>query len=218
MRSDKSLGRRAMRTFTRLLPLLAVAIMPLGVAHAQGGAKGPAAPKAKQQKLRGEWQRAGSGFACQVHSQNKLTPGADMAVALARACQRMGPLGIGGDARTLKARLGDPFRTLPQPNDATAFAYFVETPGQLPYLVVTVHKDRIVALQITGPAAAKSFSFNGINLGDSTDSLTGRFGPPDGKQPSSLKDTEVWGYGRWPFTFEVKGGRVTSIRIHDPGS
>jgi hypothetical protein len=212
-----------MRTFTRLLLLLAAALSPLFVAHAQEGAKAPAAPKATQQKqsgdeLRGEWQRAGSGFACQVHSQKKLTPGPDMAVALARACQRMGPLGIGGDARTLKARLGEPFRSLPQPNDATAFVYFVETPGQHPYLVVTVHKDRIVALQITGSAAAKAYSFNGLNLGDSTETLLARFGPPEGRQPSSLKDTEVWGYGPWPFTFEVKGGRVTSIRIHDPAN
>jgi hypothetical protein len=31
-----------------------------------------------------------------------------------------------------------------------------------------------------------------------------------------LPGTDLWSYGVWPFSFEVKDGRVTSIRISDP--
>jgi hypothetical protein len=77
-------------------------------------------------------------------------------------------------------------------------------------------KNRVVALQVTGAVAAKRYSFNHIDLGSSTDTLVQYFGQPNHLEPSSEKDTDLWTYRSWPFSFEVKGGHVTSIRIAEP--
>jgi hypothetical protein len=128
----------------------------------------------------------------------------------------MGQLVIGGEVRTLNSIAAAPHHTLPQPKGATALVYFIDGPGRYPYLVATVLQDRIVALQVTGPAASKGFSFNHIDLGASTETLIQYFGRPNHLEPSGEKDTDVWAYAPWPFSFEVKDGHVTSIRIVDP--
>ena len=138
------------------------------------------------------------------------------AEALLMACMHMGPFVIGGGARTLEPVLVPPHRRLPQPKEATALLWFLGEPGHYPYFVATVRNDKIVALQVTGSAHPKAYGFNHVNLGDSTDTLTKYFGPAFRVGKSDLPDTDVWHYGRWPFSFEVKAGRVTSIRIADP--
>lgn len=176
----------------------------------------PGAPVVSYQ--RGEWIRAGAGFACRVPSTQRIPPEAIRPEEMTRACLHMGPFVIGDEAQTLKSLLGTPHRTHPLPKGATAWVYFVDGPGRYPYLVATVLQDRIVALQITGPAPAtsKDFSFNHIDLGAGIDTLLKIFGPVKHTQPSTEKDTDVWSYPPWPFSFEVKDSHVTSIRITDP--
>src|SRR5262249_6670658 len=99
---------------------------------------------------------------------------------------------------------------------AVAWIYFLERAGSYPYLAVTVAQDRIVALQISGPAPAKGYSFNHVDLGAATDSVIQYFGRPSRIGPSGLEATDLWSYTPWPFSFEVKDGHVTSIRIADP--
>ena len=167
--------------------------------------------------LRGEWLRNGPGFACKVTPpQGKLPPEAINPETLANACLRMGPLGIGGDAKSVASVLGPPHRTLPQPNDATALIYFLEAAERLPYFAATVQKDKIVVLQVSGAATAKDYTFNHIKLGDGTDTLVKHFGPAKQVKPSGLKNTDLWDYPPWPFSFEVTNGRVTSVRINAP--
>ena len=167
--------------------------------------------------LRGEWRRAGEkSFACVVAAPKRLAnPDPD---ALARACLRIGPVGIGDSESSLKGALGEPNRTLEQPDNASAFIYFLDKPGQYPYLVATMKGGRIVALQTTGPAPAKGSRFNRVDLGDSTEKLKAQFGPAFNTGSSGLPGTDLWSYGPWPFSFEVKDGRVTSIRIIDPAA
>ncbi|MET4231366.1 hypothetical protein ABIA85_004647 [Bradyrhizobium sp. LA6.10] len=43
-----------------------------------------------------------------------------------------------------------------------------------------------------------------------------QFGGPFHVGPSGLEKTELWTYEPWPFSFEVRQDRVTSIRISDP--
>ena len=43
------------------------------------------------------------------------------------------------------------------------------------------------------------------------------FGSPKNMGPSGVKDTDLWSYGSWPFSFEVKDDHVVSIRINEPG-
>lgn len=167
-------------------------------------------------KLRGEWKRNGATFACVVPSPEKLPPKAITPEVLGRACLHMGSFVIGGAAATLQATLGSPHRTVPQPKGATGQLYFLEGQERHPYLVATVLRDKIVALQLTGPAAAKGYLFNHVDLGAGADTVLKHFGPPKNVAPSGLKDTELWSYRPWPFSFEVKDDRVTSIRIADP--
>ena len=183
-------------------------------ASAPGNPEQPSAPDFRN--LRGEWLRAGPGFACRVATAKPIPREAVDPDALARACLHMGPFVIGGDVGTVRSALGAPHRTLPQDRGAKALIYFLVRAGQFPYLIVTIADDRIAALQVTGPTAAKDYSFNHIDLGVTTATLVERLGPPKRMQPSSEKDTELWSYSPWPFSFEVKDDRITSIRIADP--
>jgi hypothetical protein len=49
-----------------------------------------------------------------------------------------------------------------------------------------------------------------------TDTLIKYFGAAKHMQPSEIMDTDVGSYGPWPFSFAIKDGHVTSIRITDP--
>jgi hypothetical protein len=135
---------------------------------------------------------------------------------LARACQHIGPFVIGEEAKAVKAALGEPHRTLPGPDGRTQWIYFLGQREHYPYLVVTLQNKRIVVLQVTGSSAAQGYGFNHIDLGATSDALVAIFGQPNHVEPSELKDTELWAYGVWPFSFEVKDGHVTSIRISEP--
>jgi len=166
---------------------------------------------------RGEWRRVGDSFACTVGAPRPLAPGEVTPEAMLLACLHMGPFVIGGAAaRTLEATLGPPHRTLPQPKETKALVWFLGEPGHYPYFIATVRNDKIAALQVTGTAHPKAYSFNHVNLGDSTETLAKYFGPAFQVGKSDLPDTDVWHYGPWPFSFEVKAGQVTSIRIADP--
>lgn len=216
----RSAGRPAVGSFSRVSAVAALLFASggwsLGPAHSQvpGAAKGNTIDRGnKASDPRGEWQRVGPSFACKVAVPEKLPPEL-LNPLLTRACLHMGPFVIGDAAQALRV-LGAPHRTLPQPNGAVASIYFLETAGQYPYLIATVSKNKIVALQVTGPAAAKGYDFNHVDLGATTDTLVQYFGQPNHLEPSSEKDTELWAYRPWPFSFEVRGGHVTSIRISE---
>jgi hypothetical protein len=173
-------------------------------------AQGVRAP-AQDSGLRGEWRRAGPTFVCQVTSANKLqSPTPDQ---LIHACQRMGSISIGISEAALTAALGQPHRKLPQPDNAKAYVYFLGQQGQPPYFIAVTKAGRAVALQASGETPTPASSFSQINLGDSTEKLRSQFGAVFNVEPSGLPDTDLWSYGVWPFTFEVKNDRVTSIRI-----
>jgi hypothetical protein len=216
-------GYRVNGVLSRFAAVVVLLVAGLGVgaepAHSQvaGGPAGNTIDKGiKATDLRGEWLRAGEGFGCKVGAVAKLPPELLKPDILARACLHMGPFVIGDDAQALTKALGAPHRTRPQPNGAVASIYFLEKAGQFPYLVATVSNNRIVALQVTGPIAAKGYSFNHVDLGATTDTLMQVFGRPSHLEPSSEKDTDLWTYGPWPFSFEIKGDHVTSIRINEP--
>lgn len=166
--------------------------------------------------LRGDWKRAGAGFSCVVRTDKPLPPDAIKKGILVRACQRMGPFVVGDSAKKVTSLLGAPHRTLSQPNGQIAWVYFVEQRDHHPYLIVTVAKTKVVALQVTGPTAAKEYAFNQIELGLPAKELLARFGSPSHLEPSEEKDTELWSYNPWPFSFEVRDDRVSSIRISEP--
>lgn len=194
---------------------LALSLLGMSVpANGQGAPPRPQQGKTPDPELRGQWLREGQTFACRVEAK-KGAPPPDPDL-LSFACQRMGALGVGISEASLKAVLGEPHRKLPQPNNATAYVHFLGKTGEFPYLAAIVKANRTVALQISGEAPVAGYSFNQVNLGDSTDKLKARFGGPFRVAPSGLEKTELWTYEPWPFSFEVRQDRVTSIRISDP--
>jgi hypothetical protein len=203
----------------RGLVLAITALLCGGTVHGQAPGAGAASPDEKIEKLsdlRGEWLRNGPGFACKVAVGARLPPEVIAGEALSLACLHLGPFGIGQDAKALTTALGEPHQKLENTPGQAQLIYFLEQREHYPYLVATVAKERIVALQVTGFSAPREYSFNHIDLGATTDTLISYFGQPDHVEPSELKDTELWAYGVWPFSFEVNGGHVTSIRISEP--
>ena len=167
---------------------------------------------------RGEWRRTGDGFACTVpmNKRGELV-GDEIVQKLALACYFMGPLSIGGEVSQLK-RFGIPVRTLAQPRGAIAYIFLLNPPSEKAYLVATVLEKRIVSLQVSGRGSAQgfTFTFNYIDVGTSVAIVEQHFGRPFKVEPSGLKDTDLWSYLPWRFSFEVSAGRVTSIRIVHP--
>jgi hypothetical protein len=182
--------------------------------NGQGASPRPPSSKPPDPELRGQWLRVGQTFACKVEAGKHITP-PDPDI-LSFACQRMGALGVGISEASLKAVLGEAHRKLPPANNASNYVYFLGKPDHYPYLAATVTTNRVVALQISGEAPVAGYSFNQINLGDSTEKLMARFGGPFHVGPSGLEKTDLWSYRPWPFSFEVREDRVTSIRIIDP--
>ncbi|WP_316238444.1 hypothetical protein [Bradyrhizobium sp. SZCCHNR1015] len=173
----------------------------------------PAVP-ADLKDLRGEWKRVGAGFGCVVTPPRELSQELLLAV-MARACMRLGPLVVGDGADTATAALGQPHRTLKQAQDKVAWIYFVGQREHYPYFVVTVAADKIVALQVTGDGTttAPGYELSSVGLGAATDDLVKVFGQPNHFEPSELKGVELWTYPPHAFSFELKGGRVMSIRV-----
>jgi hypothetical protein len=198
-----------------LILLGAAAVASLEAARAQAPtAAGESASLFKD----GEWIRSGAGFACRAAPVEQIPSDKFNPEDLGRACLHMGPFRVGSPAQTLKSVLGEPHKTLPQSKGMTAWIYFLDQPGQFPYFIGFVLQDRIVALQASGvaPVPSKDYSFNHIDLGTDADTLLKVFGPVTQTRPAGIKDTELWTYGPWPFSFEVKEGHVTSIHITDP--
>ncbi|CCE09755.1 conserved exported hypothetical protein [Bradyrhizobium sp. STM 3843] len=203
------------RASTALSLVIVTMLSTSPAAVAQSAAAPAQGLPADLKDLRGEWHRAGAGFGCKVVPPRKLSQ-EELIAVMARACLRLGPLVIGDAADSATSVLGPPHRTLEQPQDQVAWIYFIGQREHYPYFVVTIAADKIVALQVTGETAAPGYDFSHVALGATTDDLVGVFGQPSHFEPSELKDTELWTYPPHPFSFELKGGRVISIRIRQP--
>jgi hypothetical protein len=164
---------------------------------------------------RGYYKRSGAGFACQIEALGKLSPEQIKALS-EHACMRIGPLVVGMDAAALTSALGQPARQIQGPKDTMVWAYFFGKTNDDPYLLASIWKDRLVAIQVTGRLPADKYVFNGITLGATAESVTKQLGKPMRVGPSSQPNTDVWSYQPWTFSFELSGGRVTSMRVADP--
>jgi hypothetical protein len=204
-----------MKLVDGLATSLAIAIALIGLALEPARSQAPQAadPGDKFADLRGEWQRAGAGFACVVKPPESLQSDKALPDAMARACSFLGAFALGDDPQAVTKLLGAPQRSLAQPQGAKALVYFLGEPGHYPYFIETVLKNRIVALQVSGTAPAKGYGFNHVDLGSPTAVLLEYFGQPLHIGPSGIKGTELWNYRPWPFSFEITDGHVTSIRV-----
>ncbi len=171
----------------------------------------PVSASAADTGYRGEYHRSGGGFACRVEGVKPEDSGR----ISEEWCLHMGKLAIGDQASTASF-LGEPGQLIPGENGAENRVFFLERPEALPYLVVTVASGKIVALQVTGDAPVRNWSFNRVQLGFAAQDLIGILGEPMSKEPR--EGYEHWSYYPWPFSFEITEGHVTSIRINDRDS
>jgi hypothetical protein len=193
----------------------ATAIAGFGIAAMSGAIAQQSRPDLVDPIHRGHYVRSGPAFACKIEPSGKLSP--DQAKALSEhSCMRIGPLVVGMEAAALKASLGQPNREVEGPNSTTVWVYFFGKTNDDPYLLASIWQDRLVAIQVTGRLPADKYGFNGIVLGATAEGLTKQFGKPMSVGPSSEPNTELWTYQPWTFSFELNGGRVTSIRVADP--
>ena len=143
--------------------------------------------------LRGYYKRSGPGFACVIGPSEKLSPEQIKALS-EHACMRIGPLVVGMDAAALTSALGEPARQIQGRKGTMVWAYFFGKTNDDPYLLASIWKDRLVAIQVTGRLPADKYVFNGITLGATVESVTKQLGKPMRVGPSSLPNTDVWSY------------------------
>jgi len=190
--------------------LLLVALASLNACASPSGAPAPGQLRQHEtdERLHGEFQRAGAGFACDVPAP--LTP--QQAERLKEEnCLWLGRLSVGQQAAVLEPLLGQPDRLIPQQKGAVAQVYFSK--AATGYLVATVVENRIAALQVTGEQPFGDWSFNRVTLGMTLSQLQEIMGVPMSKTNVPDIGAELWSYTPFPFSFEIKGGRVISIRI-----
>jgi hypothetical protein len=194
---------------------MAGAIAMTGLAQATDALAQQARPDLVDPVYPGHYVRSGPGFACVIKPPKDLSP--DQVKTLSEhACLRIGSLVVGMEAAAVKSALGQHSRQIDGPKATTVRVYFLGKPNEEPYLLASIWQERLVAIQVTGHSPADKFSFNGLTLGKTAESVTKQFGKPMRINASSQPNTDVWHYQPWPFSFEVSGGLVTSIRVADP--
>lgn len=194
-----------MRTVLPAIVWLAIS----GVAEAQTAGKPKAAAPA-------EFFRAGGGFWCSIPAGHRPR-GAGM-----EPCLALGPLSIGMARAEAEGVLGRPLARTEEAR-GIVFIYALAWSGQprdsdlQTYAALRFDRaDRVEMLQISGKPMQKRWAFSSLALGDPEGRLLAKLGRPFRTEPVAFNGAQLWSYGVWPFTFEVKDGRVISIRLRQP--
>ncbi|MEK6770171.1 MAG: hypothetical protein AABY62_00810 [Pseudomonadota bacterium] len=171
----------------------------------------------------GEFTRASFGIVCHSGMSVTMPKPEEVAKATERVgrCLRIGPISVGDTRATIEASLGRPIRSIPQPQDATADFYPVRW-ERLPdgqqrlavYWVIFFREGRTVAVQLTGDAYDGAV-FSSVRLGDPAEKISARFGEPSSRQEVPSIGATLWKYWSYPFTFEVKNGKVYSMQVRE---
>jgi hypothetical protein len=115
-----------------------------------------------------------------------------------------------------EALLGKPVASVPV-GTREAFAYHLQSDatGRMnTYVVFTYDNDgHTDSVQLTGAPWPSAWQFAGLTLGVAQTVVTERLGAPVQTQKSDDPGATQWSYGPWTFSFEVKDGAVSSIRI-----
>jgi hypothetical protein len=158
--------------------------------------------------------RGANSFGCETDAESFRVAQAEQR----DPCLRIGPLHVGMSRADAEGVLGNPATSVPF-GTRQAYAYTLATDGSgiaPTYAVMTYdEKDRADSVQITGLAFPRNWSFSGIALGTSEAALETRLGKPFETRESEDPGAMHWGYLPWTFSFEVKAGIVSSIRLAD---
>lgn len=180
-----------------LLPLLLLVLaVPLSAVQAAGG----------------EFRYSGGELNCisGVESAGQEPPYLD--------CLQIGPVRIGETLRTVSMKFGKARQTVDRgPVTERVYPISLNVPaGQsVPYWVIGFEGQRVVSIQITGDLRVDQYAFSSIRIGDPDSKLLRLFGPAGFTEPVPQIGAVMWGYTPYPVTFELKNGRVYSMRVSE---
>lgn len=159
----------------------------------------------------GEFRRVDGQLRCLDESGGTVhPPGLD--------CLRIGPVRVGETLRTVAMKFGKARQSVDRgPVTERLYPIDVGVPqGQrVPYWVIGFEDQRVVSIQITGDIPVPGYEFSSIHVGASEIKLQQRFGEAGFSQPAPRIDGTLLGYPPYPVTFEIKNGRVYSMRVSE---
>lgn len=133
-------------------------------------------------------------------------------------CLAIGPIRIGDTMRTVAMKFGKARQTVDR-GAVIERVYPIDVgvpQGQrVPYWVIGFEGQRVVSIQITGHLRVDQYAFSSVRVGDPESLLRDRFGPAGYTQPAPHIGGVMWGYPPYPLTFEIKDGRVYSMRVSE---
>jgi hypothetical protein len=131
-------------------------------------------------------------------------------------CLNMGPLYVGMPRDKAEALLGQPITSV-RVGGRKAYAYRLQddaTGLMTTYVVMTYDSDgKADSVQLTGLPWNGNWQFCGLTLGTSEAALTSRLGEAFSTKASDDPSAVQWSYLPWTFSFEVKAGVISSIRL-----
>ncbi|MEN8195091.1 MAG: hypothetical protein ABFS30_01095 [Pseudomonadota bacterium] len=134
------------------------------------------------------------------------------------ACLQIGPVRIGETLRTVSMKFGKARQTVNRgPVTERVYPIFLNvSAGQrVPYWVIGFEGQRVISIQITGDLRVDQYAFSSIRIGDPESKLLKLFGPAGFSQPVPQIGAVMWGYSPYPVIFELKNGRVYSMRVSE---
>ena len=134
-----------------------------------------------------------------------------------RDCLRIGPVRIGETLRDVAMRFGRAGKEVRQgPVTLRVWPVQMDVPAgtSLPYWVIGFDEDRrVVSIQLTGDKPLDRYAFSSLRLGDSESQVRRVLGEPAERQEVPGVGAEMWSWRPYPVSFEIKDGRVYSMRV-----
>lgn len=159
-----------------------------------------------------EFRASGAGLVCiteAVPAEGQTPPYRD--------CLRIGPVGIGDSLRDVAMRFGKAGKEVRQgPVTLRVWPVRMDVPAgtSLPYWVIGFDEDRrVVSIQLTGDKRVDEFTFSSLRLGDPESRVRRILGEPAEKQAIPSVGAVMWSWRPFPVSFEIKDGRVFSMRV-----
>lgn len=194
-------------------------VLAAAAGAAQAQTESPTAGKVGR-PVPSEFIRAGAGFGC-VFPRGMSAEAVDAAGM--RECLRLGPLQI-GMSRTAAEAIAGKVVARAEDGRGVNHIYPLQWSADGDDAVLSTYlalrfdaADRVEMIQISGPPTpARRWAFSSVALGDDERVLRERMGAPFRTEPVAFNGAQLWSYGVWPFSFEVKDSKVISIRLRTP--
>jgi len=152
-----------------------------------------------------EYRYKGGGLVCFTDSISPL------------ACLHIGSIRIGDEYAGIEAKYGSVSQKIPQSEGREVRVFELQSKTkQTTYLAITVKNNLIDAIQVAGASPEESLSFSSINIGDSPQWLIQLLGKPSKSKLVEETGATLWSYAPFPFSFEIVGEEVYSIKIWNP--